>query len=111
AERLAPEFDVRPIGDAEGGCRAAGDAVELSGEQDLLAFGTVADGRWVTARLRSDATMDRLVPEHSPEWRALGVSILHELVLKHLLGPLGTASCRYVHQVDEVWQDVRARGC
>ena len=48
----------------------------------MLGFGTVADGRWLTARLRSDATMDRLAPEHSPEWRALGVSILHVLVLE-----------------------------
>ncbi len=111
AALLAPEFDIRPIGDGEGGCRAAGDAVELAGAQDLLAFGTVADGRWVMARLRSDATMDELVPEHSPDWRALGVSILHELVLTKLLGPLGTASCRYVHLIDEVWQDVAAKGC
>ncbi len=109
--RLAPEFEVRPVGQGEAGCRAAGAAVEGSDEQDLLAFGTVADGQWLTARLRSDATMDRIVPEHSPDWRALGVSILHELVLKKLLGPIGTASCRYVHLIDEVWQDVAARGC
>src|SRR5512135_77244 len=111
AERLAPEFDVRPIGVGEGGCRAAGDAFEPAAAQDLLAFGTVSDGRWVTARLRSDATMDELVPEHSPDWRALGVSILHELVLKALLGPHGTASCRYVHLIDDVWQYVAAKGC
>ena len=48
----------------------------------MLGFGTVADGRWLTARLRSDATMDALAPEHSADWRSLGVSILHELVLK-----------------------------
>ena len=34
--------------------------------------------------------MDRLAPEHSPEWRSLGVSILHVLVLDALLKPLGT---------------------
>jgi hypothetical protein len=46
--------------------------------------------------------MDELAPDHSADWRSLGVSILHELVLKALLGPIGTASCRYVHLLDEV---------
>ena len=30
------------------------------------------------------------------------MSILHELVLEALLGPVGAASCRYVHLLDEV---------
>ena len=55
------------------------------GEQDLLAFGTVADGRWLLARLRSDAAMDRLAPKQSADWRSLGVSVLQVLVLGELL--------------------------
>jgi uncharacterized protein (DUF1015 family) len=55
--------------------------------------------------------MDRLAPEHGADWRALGVSVLHELVLKALLGPVGQASCRYVHLLDEVLADVSRRGC
>ena len=102
SERLAPEFDIEEMGRGEAGARAAWEAIELGGDQDLLGFGTPADARWVTARLRSDATMDAIVPEHSPEWRSLGVSILHELVLNKLLANLGTPSCRYVHQMDEV---------
>jgi uncharacterized protein (DUF1015 family) len=39
------------------------------------------------------------------------VSILHELVLKNVLGRVGNASCRYVHLLDEVLDDVRNRGC
>ncbi|MDR3638031.1 MAG: DUF1015 domain-containing protein [Isosphaeraceae bacterium] len=108
AERLAPEFEVTLVPD---GARSLWESIEMEGTQELLGFGTVADGRWLLARLRSDATMDRLVPEHSPDWRSLGVSILHELVLKSLLGPLGAGSCRYVHLLDEVETDVRQRGC
>ena len=81
AERLAPEFEVTVTGEGEAGCRAAWEAIESGGDQDVLGFGTVADGRWLIARLRSDAAMDRLAPDHSPEWRSLGVSILHVLVL------------------------------
>lgn len=109
-ERLAPEFAVTPTGTGAAGARAAWEAIESGGDQDVLGFGTVEDGRWVTARLRSDALMDRLAPDHSPDWRSLGVSVLHELVLSHLLRPLGNPSCRYVHRLDEVLTDVDARG-
>jgi uncharacterized protein (DUF1015 family) len=111
SERLAPEFDVKLHGEGHAGARAAWEEVETGGTQETLGFGTVSDGHWLTARLRSDATMDRLAAEHSADWRALGVSILHELVLGHLLQPLGTPACRYVHLLDEVVADVDARGC
>ena len=39
------------------------------------------------------------------------MSILHELVLKHLLGTADTATCRYVHLIEEVLADVAAKGC
>jgi uncharacterized protein (DUF1015 family) len=110
AERLAPQFEVANTGEGEAGCRAAWDAIEEGGDQDVLGFGTVADGRWILARLRSDEAMDRLAPEHSPDWRNLGVSILHVLVLDSLLKPLSAASCRYVHLIREVLDDVAARG-
>jgi uncharacterized protein (DUF1015 family) len=110
-EILSPEFDVRDAGEGDSGCRSAWSEIEIGGDQDLLAFGTVADGRWITAKLRSDATMDVIVPEHSPEWRSLGVSILHELVLKKLLGELGTPVCRYVHLTAEVLHEVSAKSC
>jgi uncharacterized protein (DUF1015 family) len=111
AEILAAEFDVAYEGEGPAGARKAWEEVQLWGDQDMLAFGTVTDGRWLTARLRSDETMDRLVPSQSADWRALGVSILHELVVKHLLKELGTPEFRYVHRLDEVIGDVAAKGC
>jgi uncharacterized protein (DUF1015 family) len=110
ADRLAPEFEVRTCGEGEAGCLAAWKAIERDGDQDLLGFGTIAEGQWRLARLRSDATMDRMAPEHSPDWRSLGVSVLHVLVLNHLLAGLGRPSCRYVHSIGEVMSDFAARG-
>ena len=55
--------------------------------------------------------MDQLAPDHSPEWRSLGVSILHELVLKDLLVKIGAASCTYVHQIAEVLESVANESC
>ena len=110
-ERLSPEFDCVAYPPGPDQALALWNAIEIEGEQNVLGFGTVADGGWVQARLRSDATMDSLVPEHSADWRSLGVSILHVLVLKKLLGDLGTISYRYVHLLDEVLADVAAKGC
>jgi uncharacterized protein (DUF1015 family) len=111
ARKLAPEFEIEQIGDGPEAARAAWENIEAGGDQDMLGFGTVADGKWLTARLRSDRRMDELVPEHSPDWRSLGVSILHELVLKALLGPIGTPTCKYVHLLDEVIESASHRGC
>ncbi|HKI20499.1 MAG TPA: DUF1015 domain-containing protein [Isosphaeraceae bacterium] len=110
ADRVAPEFEVRSCGEGEAGCRAAWQAIEQAGDQDLLGFGTTAQNQWLLARLRSDATMDRMAHEHSADWRSLGVSVLHVLVLDHLLAGLGQPSCRYVHSIGEVMSDFAARG-
>jgi uncharacterized protein (DUF1015 family) len=113
-ERLAAEFEIRRVGRGEEGCRAAWEAIDRGGDQDLLGFGTVADGEWLLARLRSDEAMDRLAKDHSPDWRSLGVSVLHVLVLDHLLAPSAAPEgpkCRYVHLLGEVLANVAARGC
>ncbi len=111
AAALAPEFEISWTGTGAEGCQAAWESIELAGDQDLLGFGTLADGRWLTARLRSDATMDQLVPQQSPDWRSLGVSILQELVFKRLLSDCGTPSARYVHLTTEVLQALQNRLC
>jgi len=110
-ERLSGDFDIEDVGEGDAGARAAWERIELEETQDILGFGTVADGKWITARLRSDARMDTLAPEHSADWRSLGVSILHELVLKACLAEIGTPTCQYVHLMDEVLESTSTHGC
>lgn len=113
AQHLESQFEIKPVGEGEAGCKAAWRAIEESGDQDLLGFGTVTDGQWVLARLRSDEAMDRLAPTHSADWRALGVSVLHVLAIDHLLaaGSPSPPACRYVHLLREALEDVAAPGC
>jgi uncharacterized protein (DUF1015 family) len=110
---LAPHFQVERVGTGPAGAREAWEQIEADGGQDLLGFGTTADGVWQTARLRDREVMGRLAAEHSPAWRGLAVSVLHVLVLDHLLARgLGAAgSCRYVHLLGEVTEAVAARQC
>jgi uncharacterized protein (DUF1015 family) len=111
---LSEEFDIQEAGEGAQACRTAWELIEADGGQELLGFCTVADGKWLLARLRSPESMKRLVPQHSPDWCGLGVSILHELVLQHLLRQrfaAGAADVRYVHLVREVSESVERRDC
>jgi len=110
---LEPHFQLEEVGRGEPAARETWELIESDGGQDLLGFGTVADGVWQTARFRSPPVMDRLAPEHSPAWRGLGVSLLHVLVLNHLFseGGAGRPQCRYVHLLREVTGAAAAKEC
>jgi uncharacterized protein (DUF1015 family) len=113
AEILAPHFEVERVGVGEAGARETWEWIEADGSQELLGFGTVADGVWQTARLRDTEIMGRLAAGHSSAWRGLAVSVLHVLVLDHLLAEaLKTkGQCRYVHLLREVTEATAARQC
>jgi uncharacterized protein (DUF1015 family) len=113
ASLLGPHFQVEVVGRGEQGARDTWELIEADGGQDLLGFGTVADGVWQTARFRSPEVMGRLAPDHSPAWRGLAVSVLHVLVLDHLVpeGLGGTPACRYVHLLREVTEAVGGGQC
>jgi uncharacterized protein (DUF1015 family) len=111
---LITEFEIEAVGDDDNAGRDAWELIEADGGQNVLGFGTVADGRWLLARLRGTATMDRLVPQHSTLWRGLGVSILHELVLGELFRghfAIGGPALRYVHLIDEVLKSIKGGQC
>jgi uncharacterized protein (DUF1015 family) len=113
---LAPHFEVETIGRGEPGTRDTWAWIEADGGQDVLGLGTTGDGGeavWQTARLRSPEAMASLATEHSTAWRGLAVSVLHVLVLDHLLGPRtgGKPVCRFVHLLREVLEAVAARQC
>jgi uncharacterized protein (DUF1015 family) len=113
---LGEQFQVERVGQGEQGARDTWELIEADGSQTVLGLGTVADGIWQTARLKAPAgpaAMDRLAADHSPAWRGLGVSLLHVLVLDHLLAPGLSAKpeCQYVHLLREVTEAMSARSC
>jgi uncharacterized protein (DUF1015 family) len=113
AELLGQHFQVEKVGNGEQGARDAWELIEADGSQDVLGFGTVADGVWQVARFRAAEEMARLAPEHSPAWRGLAVAVLHVLALDRLIGPgLGAKpECKYVHLLREVTEAAAARQC
>jgi hypothetical protein len=69
-DRLAatsdPELGGGEAGRGQAGCREARGRIQAASGQDVQEFGASADGSGLVAHLRSDATMDRLVPDRSP---------------------------------------------
>jgi uncharacterized protein (DUF1015 family) len=127
-ERLGECFATEPAGSGPEQARPLWEQVEMEGDQATLAFYTAADDRWTLARL-TDAGRARLAqvaPDHSADWQALGVSILHRLVIEALLSEHVVESLRdsklavserlphvelpapkYVRDIDEVVQGLR----
>src|SRR5262249_46841708 len=70
---LGDYFDIDVIGQGEKAARDAWELIQADGSQELLGFGTVGDGTWMTARFRKPEAMAQLAAEHSEAWRGLGV--------------------------------------
>ena len=105
---LEPHFDIVESFGAD--ATACWEHIQMDGSQAVLGFGTVADVQWFVAKLRDHAKMAELAPEHSEEWRELGVSILQKLVLGEVLKSKN-AAIQYVHLLKEVTDVVAAKAC
>jgi uncharacterized protein (DUF1015 family) len=105
---LEAHFDIVERGTS---AQAAWEHIQMDGAQTALGFGTVSDNRWIVAKLRDAAVMAELAPDQSADWRGLGVSVLHKLVLDRLVRDKigGTPMRKYVHLLSEV-TDATAKG-
>jgi uncharacterized protein (DUF1015 family) len=110
---LTAHFEMETVGTGPDAARQAWEWIEADGTQELLGFGTLADGVWQTGRFRSPALMAQLAGEHSAAWRSLAVAVLQRVVLEKLLPDSGRKEprCRYVHLMREVNEAVAAKQC
>lgn len=110
---LGAHFEMETVGTGDAGARATWEWIEADGSQDLLGFGTPADGVWQIGRFRAAPLMTELAAEHSPAWRSLAVAVLQRVILEKVLPESGVASpkCSYVHLLKEVTDSVASRQC
>ena len=110
---LDPHFEMETVGTGPEAARDAWEWIEADGTQELLGFGTVADGVWQTGRFRSPALMAELAGDHSEAWRSLAVAVLQCVILEKVLPESGhaTPKCQYVHLLREVNEVVAERKC
>jgi uncharacterized protein (DUF1015 family) len=108
SKRLGDSFTVRAAGDGSRAATDVWDEIETADQQGTLGLFTHKDRRWMLATI-APAGRERLAAlaaEHTPDWQALGVSILHRLVVDNLLGGAAWPKPRYVHLVDEVVENL-----
>jgi len=102
--RLDDCFTWRPAGSGRAAAETVWEDIETVGRQDTLALYTQKDDRWTIVELTEAGRqkMTEATKDHNPEWRELGVAILHQLIVQTLLEKTDLPKPRYVHQIEEV---------
>jgi uncharacterized protein (DUF1015 family) len=102
--RLGDNFTTRIAGEGPDLAEMVWDEMEVEGEQGVLGLYAAKDDRWVVARITDTGQkrMQSLASDSSDDWRSLGVSILHRLVVDNLLDGKSWPKPEYVHLVKEV---------
>lgn len=107
---LGNHFAIEEVDSAE----AAWESLEMDGAQELFGIGTPADGKWLLARATDTSPMKDLAPDQSDDWRGLGVSLLHRMIVDHLIVGSNDGSepkFKFVHLMDEVTEAMAAKSC
>ncbi len=86
--------------------------IETRGSQGVIGLYTKKDDRWTICTI-TPAGVEKLAEkgiadDHTPEWRTLGVSILHRLIMDTLLGQTGAPKPTYVHLVSELVDELKS---
>ncbi len=104
AAALGDYFELRTAGKGRAKTPEVWEEIETGDEQGTLGLYTQADETWTLATINpaGQAKLAELADEHTDDWRNLGVSILHRLVVENLLEGANWPKPRYVHLVEEV---------
>ncbi|MEM9586263.1 MAG: DUF1015 domain-containing protein [Planctomycetota bacterium] len=110
-EKLSSTFDCAKLPGIESANQAWAE-MEEANQQSWIALFAAVDQTWVMAKATDSAyqRIQTLAPQQSDDWRGLGVSLLHRLVIDDLLGWEGHPKPTYVHQVDEVIAALKGEG-
>ncbi len=105
---LGDSFAITTVGEGPAAAAKAWTMIEMQDDQGAMALYTGKDRKWSLIRQTEAgrAKMDEVAAERQPEWRALGVAILHRLVIDKLLGLEGHDKPKYVHEVAEVVENL-----
>ncbi len=102
-------FEVKTFGHGPEAAAGLWEEIEVGGSQEVLGIYTAKDDCWSRLELTTEG-MSRLAEialEHCDQWRGLGVSILHRLLIDNCLAMTQLPSPKYVHSVDEVIEGLR----
>ncbi len=107
-KRLGSAFEFIQLGKSASTACATWEEIQESDDPSSLGLYTAKDDTWTLAQITDQGRelMRSLAESHSEDWQSLGVSILHELIMKNLLGLNELPTPRYAHSIDEVIEDL-----
>jgi uncharacterized protein (DUF1015 family) len=111
AARIGNAFDCEIVGEGSKATEQVWQQIEELDDQGAMALFTRSDQKWtlLTANEHTAEHMQRVASDQSLEWRSLGVSMLHSLVIDDLLELRGHPKPKYVHLVEEVVDGLEGR--
>jgi len=103
-EKLSGCFDCEIVGAGPESTGAVWAEMDRLDEQLIMAIYSKASNEWTRISAKQEAAdrMAAIASEHSEDWQALGVAVLHRLVFEDLLGLADMPKPTYVHRVQEV---------
>ncbi|GHT21401.1 phosphatase [Planctomycetales bacterium] len=110
--KLGDNFTTELVGSGADDAHKVWQRIEKENRQDAIGLYTAKDGKWLLTAITpaGKAKIDEIDREHHPEWRELGVSILHRLLVETLLETPEPEKPKYVHQVSEVVEGLKQGG-
>ena len=102
--KLGDCFTTEVVGHGPGDAHKVWAHIKAENRQDAIGLYTAKDKTWLLTKI-TEAGKDKMsgvAPDHHPEWRELGVSLLHRLVVETLLDQSNHPKPTYVHLVSEV---------
>jgi len=102
--KLGDNFTTRIAGEGADLAQSIWEGIEVEDQQGTIGFFTAKDQRWVVAKINNvgHKRMGEIASQQSEDWRNLGVSILHRLVMDDLIGATDLPKPSYVHLVEEL---------
>ncbi|MEN6457665.1 MAG: DUF1015 domain-containing protein [Thermoguttaceae bacterium] len=107
--KLGACFTTRPAGDGPDAATSVWEDIETGGVQGAIGLYTQKDGKWLIATVTDagKARMAEVAKDHTDDWRGLGVSLLHRLIIEDLLGCKKLPKPGYVHLIEEVAEGLK----
>ncbi len=107
--RVGNCFQVTTFGHGQETAAGLWEEIEVGGSQEVLGVYTAKDDCWSRLELTAEGMtrLSEIAADHCDQWRGLGVSILHRLLMDDCLQMRDLPAPKYVHSVEEVIDGLR----
>lgn len=106
---VGDRFQVSTFGHGPESAPQLWEEIEVGGSQETIGIYTAKDDCWSRLELTAEGMtrLGEIAADHCDQWRGLGVSLLHRLLMEDCLQLSQLPTPKYVHSIDEVIDGLR----